>query len=187
MPFVDDVKIYNKVLDYANSAEGKKRMYNTAVEYVYNNIGVTNAGSEVITLDAMERAAMRLINIVRQNAIVNMLPQSVRNAVDSLVYDKPRQINRESFVVDLHFTDVLWRPSLTGVGGIDNIILLFDRGYKASRPVYGLWEGHEDLGIIRSRTEREGTHFLYDAINEFNDFYGSLYRAFAYLGTDFYF
>lgn len=64
----------------------------------------------------------------------------------------------------------LHRPSLNSnlyPAGVDNIVLLLTRGYKARHAIRGTWHGEEWL----SRPEREGDSFLADAIRDFKTQY----------------
>ncbi len=67
--------------------------------------------------------------------------------------------------------------------GVDNIIALFDNGYKARKPVYGFWNTAGKT--VSSVTERPALHFMQEAIDEFNAKYGSLYGCKAVLGKQY--
>ncbi len=54
--------------------------------------------------------------------------------------------------------------------GLDNIVLLFAKGYNARNYVYGWWmTSYGNHGDVRSRKSREGSDFLIQAVNEFNN------------------
>ena len=90
--------------------------------------------------------------------------------------------------------------------GATNIVAIFNNGYHATKYVYGNWTGQEvkssssggnaDLGrtpldyrgatigfyndpFIRSRKDREGLHFIQQAIDDFNGNYGSEFNVVA--------
>ena len=68
-----------------------------------------------------------------------------------------------TYTVDIWFENV-YRPSLTGTGGVDNIIRLFSKGYDAGTQVYGMWHGER----WASRTHLDSDDFLQRAVEEFN-------------------
>lgn len=103
--------------------------------------------------------------------------------------DGYRSTDIDYYMVDIYFEDArthrTFRPSLrykssifssssgrTGAG-IDNIVLLFNNGYARTRkPVSGIWDGHEELGVVWGKRERVGLHFIEATIAEFNRIYG---------------
>ena len=53
---------------------------------------------------------------------------------------------------------------------LHNIVLLFAKGYNARNHVYGWWiTKWGNHGDVRSRRERDGSDFLIQAVNEFNN------------------
>lgn len=65
----------------------------------------------------------------------------------------------------------MYRPSLNPAkyGGVDNIVALFNNGYKASDYVYGNWHGNR----VRSTISRPGLNFMQEAVSDFNGGYGA--------------
>lgn len=69
--------------------------------------------------------------------------------------------------------------------GLENIVLLFAHGYRASNYAYGPWSAMDSsgaqkpLGWIRSRISRPQNPFLHMAVAEFNRMAGG--KALAYL------
>lgn len=90
-----------------------------------------------------------------------------------------------------------------GERGAQNIVAIFNNGYHAKNYVYGPWTGHDNDAsknsdpmrtsweynkdwsqrfvdpFIRSRREREGLHFIQQAIDDFNGNYGSQFNVTA--------
>lgn len=103
----------------------------------------------------------------------------------------------------VYFEDNLRRESLDdGINGytgegIDNIVALFNNGYHASDYVYGWWDGHQatastlfrsgsdikaNYAWVRSQKDREGLHFIQQAVDDFNGNYGAEYHVTATAG-----
>lgn len=195
--------IMSKVSQYAKTDDGKKKISEKINEYIDNGVNRTDGGGVVITKETMCKAAEEMIRILKSTASSSGIPASVLAHFDSLTYSPPRQSGKKEYTIDIYFADDLSRLSLkiasgkrrgerTG-DGIDNIVSLFDTGYplnkKASKRVSGIWEGHEELGEIWSRTSREGTRFMSNSIEQFNITYGDKYNVTAYIdgGEKFYF
>ena len=187
MAFVKQTAVMIKVKAWAKSPEGQKRMHDTIKAYREQGVKETKAKSRIVSKNDMARIAEEMIRILQSKAQAAGLPQSVLEHFYSLVYDPPVTVDEKNgvYTVDIYFQDDLSRMSLlitkgkrkgqrTG-DGIENIVSLFDAGYEASKPVFGTWHGHEDLGNIRSKTHRDGANFIRDAIDTFNQKYGAEY------------
>lgn len=191
--------IMDSVRKYAESKEGKKRMAQKIAEYKRDGVEMTGGGSMIMTLRKMEQIADSFIDMLQMNAYTSRMPQSVYEHFDSLKHtsiepvssfgsDNYGSTNVENYSVDIYFEDArthrTFRPSLripakifsgfsarTG-DGIDNIVLLFNNGYARTRKaVSGIWDGHEELGIVWGTRERAGMHFIEATIEEFNRIY----------------
>lgn len=195
MAIINIDSIMKKVNAYAKSPEGKTRIGNKIKEYRESGVEKTSGGGIVLTEQRMCRIAENMITILKTSAGRAKLPQSVLSHFDSLDYTKPIQSGENSYSIEIRFTDDLSRPSLkimtgkyrgqrTGEG-IENIVSLFDTGYPSDehsvKPVHGVWDGHDDAGIIRSRTAREELRFMQNSVDEFNRVIGSKYGVTAYL------
>ena len=63
--------------------------------------------------------------------------------------------------------------------GIDNIVLLFTRGYDAGNPVFGVWKNSWSYpATIKSLQHREPNDFLKEAVEQFNSESGDIAQAF---------
>lgn len=180
----------NKVKAYSESGEGRAKIAKTIKERRENGNGKLASGDYIVTLQDMQRLSEELIRTLKDEAAssINNLPQSVLDHFNSLTYTQPEPAGAEGkqYSIDIYFQDDLSRMSLlitsgnrkgqrTG-GGIKNIVSLYDTGYQASKQVYGDWSGHEEAGVIASRTELEGRYFIERAIDSFNRRYSKEYN-----------
>ena len=191
MAWLNKDSIMSKVRAYAESKDGKKRIADVIDKFQKEGgLGsVTGAGSYIVTYDTMKWLADKLIDILKEEAS-SSLPQTAASVIDhfdSLTHGEIRDLGGGEHIVDIYFADDLSRLSLlvkTSNGtyrtgdGVENIVSLFDTGYKAKKTVGGFWEGH---GYTRSVQEREGTFFIERAIERFNDEYGKKYNLRAYI------
>lgn len=99
--------------------------------------------------------------------------------LDDIIVEDPQVDKQGRVTLKISFKEgSLHRDSLYLEGypeGLENIILLFARGYHAKDYVYGLWNlpnrtwrGGNDFVGVRSRKDRAPSNFLYNAISEFN-------------------
>lgn len=184
--------IMQKVRAYINSSAGKNRSEKYIYECRVKDKKITEAGSRVITFRDMCIAADSLIEMIYDAASKRAVPSSVLNHIGSLKYLGPYEVGNKStdkvyYKIEFYFEDDLSRPSLykEKYDGIDNIVALINNGYSARDYVYGIWSGHENLGRIRSRIERDGSHFIQIAINDFNRLLGAFYKAEATEGAEY--
>ncbi len=197
-PGIDASSVEKMLNEFIKSPEGKKEIKKYLDHCVENDIRETDGGSAVVTKEMMEEAARLMIQILKNTAFsTGELPESVRAHFSSLDYDPPTKVSGaygDKYMINISFTDDLSRFSLriasgsrkgqfTG-DGIKNIVSLFDTGYAAKNYAYGLWYGHEDAGIIRSKQTRAGLHFMQDAVDHFNSTYSKKYGVEAYIAAD---
>jgi len=105
-----------------------------------------------------------------------------------------------SFTIYITFDDDLHRDSLysDGYEGVRNIVAVLNNGYHAKNYVYGDWDNHAPTGeskfdgrsidtsaFIRSRKDREGLHFIQQAVQDFNGNYGADFNVTAIVGEDY--
>lgn len=171
--------ITRKVKAFAKSEQGKKMMDEKITEYIKKDKKQTHGGTRLITKSEMQRYADDLVNLIRQRALSyasvsgdpDGIPPSVIAHFSSLRHIKPTRVDDRTFKVTFRFEDDLSRPSLDPgmYDGIKNIVALFDTGYYARESVYGWWDSHSQY--TWSRTDREGLHFMQEAVDEFNQTY----------------
>lgn len=85
-------------------------------------------------------------------------------ALTKLEHGIPRSVGN-NHQIDILFSEDLYRQSLAPnkYDGIDDIALLLDRGYRASRSIKGKWHGNNIVSV----PIRAGSQFIEDAINYF--------------------
>ena len=195
---ISESEIMKKAQAYADSPRGKKRIDAFLKERRKNGAPLAD-GTVIVGEDGMREAAGALIAIIRKH-----LPESIAKVGDSLSSTNPAKLATGEYNCFVRFSPgALRRESLdNGTGytgeGIDNIVALFNNGYRASGHVYGWWDGHSPTGDalyrssgsdsfawVRSRKEREALHFMQDAVKEFNTTYSTKYGVTAELGSDY--
>ena len=108
---------------------------------------------------------------------VNKIIKSIK--LDDIVVEEPIIDKDGGATLKISFREgSLYRDSLYVDGypdGLENIVLLFARGYHASDYVYGWWNlpnqtwyGGSGFVNVRSRKDREPNNFLHEAVAEFN-------------------
>lgn len=189
-------KIMNKVNHFSAQKSCRERMKNTIDRYRIAGVGHSKAGDKITTEKDMTKAAETLIEALRSVASSYDLPESVLSHFDSLRYSQP-VVSGDYAKVDIRFDDDLHRNSLYPEKypeGVDNIIALFNNGYKADNYVYGVWQNHsataggrsdKEGAYIRSRLSRGGLSFMQRAVEDFNQSYGAKYNVTAVLNDRF--
>ena len=196
MAQINMASIMSKVRAYTKTGEYKQRSQEYLAQCRKDGRSTTDSGEIIITEDIMRRAAETMIATLKQIAQEHQLPASVQEHFNSLEYSPPRVVGKqgEAYQVDIWFSDDLSRMSLlipagkysgqrTG-DGIQNIVSLFDTGYSASKSVFGTWDGHDDVGVIKSRSQRDGKYFMSQAIESFNRAWSEIYGVHAMIAVD---
>lgn len=196
MAQINMASIMSKVRAYAKTSECKQRTQDYITQCRKDGRSQTDSGATIITEEIMCRAAETMIATLKQTAQEHQLPVSAQEHFNSLEYSQPRIVGNqgEAYQVDIWFSDDLSRMSLliptgkragqrTG-DGIKNIVSLFDTGYTASQSVFGTWDGHDDAGVIRSRSQLDGKHFMSQAVDSFNRAWGEIYGVHAMIAVD---
>ena len=193
--------IMGKVAKFAKSPKGQKMIQKVLAEHQKSGQPLAN-GTIVVGEKEMREASNALIEIIRRH-----LPESIAVTGASLTSSVPRKLPTGEYECVISFgADAIRRESLetentdrdpsghTGEG-VNNIVALFNNGYRAQGYAYGDWRGHgitylfnspgESFSWVRSRKEREALHFMQEAIAEFNNTYSSKYGATAILGAEY--
>jgi len=192
---ISDSAIMNKVNQFTNTSEGKKRIEKVIAKHRDSGKPLAS-GQRIVSVDEMKNLADILVETIRKH-----LPDSIRNIGDTLIGSQPIKRKDGSYEICIQFSKhALRRGSLfdDGYDGIENIVALLNNGYRASNYVYGYWDGHKSSGKaaselrnasgdnyawIRSKKEREALQFMQKAIIEFNTIYGEKYNTTAELGS----
>ena len=101
-------------------------------------------------------------------------------ALTKLRHGSPVKVGKNKYQIEVWFEGDLHRDSLAPDyfdKGIDNIAALLNKGYSAAHTVYGTWPGHgyADYFNIPSLREREGLHFVENAIRDYMANYAKEY------------
>ena len=195
MAVVDMNSIAKKCKAWSETQNGKKRMREEILQKARSGQRYSGCGDELVTDAVMDRLAMEMIDMLKRTAASYDLAPSVMAHFDKLVYtSRERRGGTMEYVI--YFADDLSRESLTNhmreeddYIGIDNIVALFNNGYVASKPVYGLWYGHESTvgsgqyrslpgvyAYVKSRQARPSLHFMQQAIEDFCAKYSKKYN-----------
>jgi len=178
--------VEKKILAYANSDKGKKKMDKTLVKYVNQNVDTTDAGSFVVNKKQMKKAAQELVRFVKQAAASGEVAPSVLADISTLTASNPKHVGGTTWMIELSFGGDLGRPSLQPerYGGVTNIIALFNNGYpkdagrsEAISHVFGLWGDR----YVFAKPSREALNFMQQAVNEFNTKYAASYNTYVEL------
>lgn len=193
--------ILSKVDAWSKTPEGKRRIQAKLDEYKKQGRTTTRAGASIRTERTMYEAAAKMISVMQGAARDAGLPDSVLAHFNSLYASAPKALGDGIYVVFINFGDDLSRESLENeydYGGVNNIVALFNNGAHAKNYIYGWWNGHAPTGNtgfrsggsdsyawVRSKKDREGLHFIQQAVNDFNGNYGADYEVTATVGDDY--
>ena len=167
------MSIQSKINRYLNSPAGQQRLQAERERILASGATHLANGKEIVTAETAAKLASELAAMI--SAAAAAVP-----GVDSSVGCSAPVRNGKCYAVDLSFTGDLGRASLYQ-GGISNIIALFNNGYSASAPVYGMWHGKH----IKSLTSRPELGFMQNAVDEFNARYAGKYNVRVVLSGDY--
>lgn len=200
MPAINIGSIMSKVKAFSTSSKGKQLMNERIQNYALSGKNMTAGGSRVTTESSISEAAGKLKELLISAAQSTGLPESVMTHINSLESSKIVKHPDGSCELYLFFGGDLHRDSLysDGYDGVRNIVAVLNNGYHARDYVYGDWESHSPIGesvfdgrsidssaFIRSRKDREGLHFIQQAIADFNESYGADYNVTAFAGEEY--
>lgn len=190
-------RILSKVEEWRNSSQGQAKIKQLLDENAKAGKPLSN-GRYVFSDSRMRHMSDALVRMIRRR-----LPTSIADVGDTLSYSAPVEIEPGVYQVVLSFdADTIHRDSLDndlGYEGIDNIVALFNNGYRAENRVYGWWNNHKpttsDVSYrsgygateawVPSKQERPALHFMQDAIREFEALYGKRYGVEIILGAEY--
>lgn len=212
MVSLDLSKINAKLKAWAESPRGKQALNDRVAEIAAGN-GKTVSGGKPVSPEDLKACAIRFIQILNKNLPDEInRPEYTNNPVGkTLHYGAVRQLPSGEYCITVSFDpDALARNSLyalsggeddddggrRGYEGVYNIVALFDKGYNASKYVYGTWAGHKNQpgggssaggeGVrVRSRKNRPPLGFIQKSINEFIDTFGREYGVVVVPGSDY--
>lgn len=189
--------VMSKVTKFSKSKKGKEKIKECLDGYRSEGVTTTAAGSKLLTDEGMIEMANVMIQSLK-NIANSYATQSDENSSDD-AHGIPNSILAKHFdtlyasniqknsdgtsVIYINFGGDLSRDSLykEKYGGVDNIIAIFNNGYHAKNYVYGYWHDQP----THSRKNRDGLHFIQQAISDFNDVYGNRYNVTAIAGEQY--
>ena len=173
--------ILSKAKRFTNSAGFQKK-----VEQKTDNIILTgdNATGKLITISGINMAAAKFIEVLQNEINSHAIAEgggglngrglgaTAVSALTKLQHGAPVKVGKNRYQIEVWFEGDLSRDSLAPdeyPEGIDNIAALLNKGYNAANTVYGIWAGHGYAGSfnIPSLREREGLHFIENAIRDY--------------------
>lgn len=196
--------IMTKVNTFAKSTDGMAKQQNVINTAARQNGGKLPSGKNVIDDKRVQNAASRFVKMLCTTAESYGVPESVLKHLETAYRKQRRFYKNGKCMVPIYFGGDMSRPSLDPDNydeGAYNIVQLFNNGYHAKNYVYGFWYDHAykpidkhwnnfrpwDAAVyIRSRKDREGLHFIQQAIEDFNGKYGAKYNVTASIQNDIY-
>lgn len=180
MATVNVASINAKVDAWVASKKGQARIKKTLDDYRKKGVERTKAGSRVLTNQKMKLLADKLADEVVKAGNGAGLPASVASVVASLKRGAFTDMGDGARSIELSFMEDKNRPSLQpDKYGSVNIVAIFNNGYplngtspEAIASVVGEWHGMENVHALG---QREGSHFLQQAVSNFNATYGREY------------
>lgn len=103
--------------------------------------------------------------------------------LEDIIVGAPTKDVDNQWKIDISFrTGALERDSLVPGKRLNNIVILFTKGYHASKYAHGKWNiaapGAEAKYVyVQSKKDREGNDFLQQAVNQFNAEFGDIAKA----------
>ena len=161
---INEQEIMKLVKEYAKSPEGKKKIKETyGIEYSERiDEKSLKAYGEKMKAILFKHTAAVIDSISPDDIIVGDVKETAEGYTLEISFREER-LRRESLYVDEYYGD----------DELQNIVLLFAKGYHARDYVYGFWSKPGE-GVtwyqprIRSRKDREPNPFLKNAVAEFN-------------------
>lgn len=180
--------ILNKAKQYTNSASFQKK-----VEQKTDDMILTGGApkGKLITISGINMAAAKFIEVLQNEINSHAIAEgggglngrglgaTAVSALTKLEHGTPVKVGKNQYQIEVWFSNNLSRESLAPdhYDGIDNLAALLNKGYSAANTVYGTWVGHgyADHFNIPSLREREGLHFIENAIRDYMANYATEY------------
>lgn len=173
MASINMTSILSKAGGYMNSTKGKNKTDTIISKAMLGSVKLTSSGS----VHTPEEAASKFIEVLRRTIESCGLSANAIEAISQIEATAPTQIgDTNTFLIRVYFAGDLSRPSLDEAtyGGISDIVALFNNGIDHTmRPVHGVWHGQD----YWSRTTIPGTHFIEQAISDFQGNYAHEYNV----------
>lgn len=183
----------SSILDKAKNVMNSDKMQKEIEQIVDNRMihgGAVN-NSKHVTIHGTNLAAAKFIEVlcneINSHAVAEGgrglsgrgLGSTAISALTKLEHGSPYKVGKNRYQIQVWFSGDLSRDSLdpSYFDGVDNIAALLNKGYSAKHTIYGTWPGHgyADVFNIPSLREREGLHFIENAIRDYMANYASEY------------
>lgn len=158
----------------------KKSVQEKIDKYMLGGVSFSAANGKVVKSPA--EAAATFINVLQDEILSHQgakyahgdIDPSSINSLLQLDCSKPYRVGNQ-YYIDVYFSNDLHRKSLNPdrYDGVENIVALLNSGYSARHQTYGYWESAGEK--IASLANRNGTHFIEQAIRNFTENYASEY------------
>lgn len=180
MASINMQSIINKAKKFTNSSAFQKQVETKTDEIILR--GGVPTGKR-ITISGINMAAAKFIEVLQNEINSHAIAEgggglngrglgaTAVSALTKLEHGAPVKIGKNQYQIEVWFTGDLSRDSLAPdfYDGIENIAALLNNGYSAANTVYGIWLGHgyADNFNIPSLREREGLHFVQNAVKDY--------------------
>ena len=162
---ISEKYILKKISSHLNNSKNKKQIKGQFLEI--NQDRMKNLAQEMAA-QLWRGVSARIHSMEPEDIIVGDIEETNDGFKIAISFDK-EALHRNSMAHDGFNTLEKYED------GIDNIVLLFTRGYKARSRVYGIWDTykkgkwlHWHEGIDTSRQERDPDPFLQEIVDDFN-------------------
>ena len=189
MPSINLSSIQRKAEKCLEQPSYQKKKKQIVDNYMMGKASIYIRGGGVLPASL---AASKFIDVLKNEVsshgfVGGSLGSTAVSALQQLKHGDVYSIGGGIYTVDVWFYGDLSRDSLAPgkFDGIDNIAALLNSGYKAGHTVYGIWKGHGDERRA-SLVERDGVHFIEQAIRDFMSNYASEYGVFKIEVDDIY-
>lgn len=158
-----------KFNDFIKSAAGREKI-SSHLDDVVSGSKARPGGLHTPT-----EAADKFIEVLGKTIDSNGLPENVKDAIKELKCTRPEKLSDGTYRIVVFFDTELDRPSLYR-GTLHDLAELYNDGYEfdpSRKRVWGYWHGE----FVGSKTMIPGTHFMEEAVAEFNTSYSNEYNT----------
>ena len=190
MPSINFDNILRKAKAHMNSSHMQKQLQTKIDKYMLGQVSISMAKSTMGGHPPLppDFAAAKFIEVLRNEIASHAaseggggfsngsLGSTAVAALQALKHGEPYSVGNGQYKIQVWFENDLSRESLAPdkYDGVENIAALLNSGYTAGHAVYGIWKGHGDERRA-SLVERDGAHFIEQAIRDFMGNYASEY------------
>ncbi len=196
MASINMESILSKIKKYTASAEGQEKINNLVDKVISGSIKLETKGGCATLKEAADKFVEVLKNEINSHAMSQGglsgrgLGSTAIDALTNIEHGVPIKLDQNRYQIEVWFSGNLHRDSLAPdyFDGIDNIVALLNKGYSARNVVYGTWAGHgyADWFNIPSLQNRDGLHFIENAVTDYMSNYSNKYGVIGIKVDDIY-